>query len=89
MEKINVTFLHPTTDRTMEVEIDDSLTATAVLNELVSSNFIPDNAGNGGYELLIKDTQNRIGGGQTVSSGGAKDGSTIRVVPATDAGSNM
>lgn len=86
MEKINVTFWHPTTDRTMEVEIDNSLTATAVINELVASNFIPDNAANGGYELLIKDTQSRVSGTQTISSGGAKDGCTIRVVPATDAG---
>ena len=87
-EKINVTFLHPTNGQDMEVEIDDSLTATAVINELIASNFIPDNSSRGGYKLLIKDTQTEIGGSQTVASGGAHDGSTIRVIGATDAGAN-
>ena len=86
--KINVTFLHPTNGQDMEVEIDDSLTATAVINELIASNFIPDNSSRGGYKLLIKDTQTEIGGSQTVASGGAHDGSTIRVIGATDAGAN-
>ena len=71
----------------MEVEIDETLTATSVINELIASNFIPDNSARGGYKLLIKDTQQEIGGSQTVSSGGAKDGSVIRVIGATDAGS--
>ena len=84
--KINVTFLHPTNGQDMEVEIDDTLTATSVVNELMAANFIPDNSARGGYKLLIKDTQTEIGGGQTVASGGAKDGSTIRVIGATDAG---
>ena len=86
--KINVTFLHPTNGQDMEVEIDDTLTATSVINELMAANFIPDNSARGGYKLLIKDTQTEIGGGQTVASGGAKDGSTIRVIGATDAGGN-
>lgn len=41
---INVTLLNPTTDQSMEVQADDSMTATAVLNELISGGFIPDNA---------------------------------------------
>lgn len=84
--KINVTFLHPTNGQDMEVEIDDTLTATAVINELIASNFIPDNTSLGGYKLLIKDTQIEIGGSQTIASGGAVDGSVIRVIGATDAG---
>lgn len=84
--KINVTFLHPTNGQDMEVEIDDALTAAAVINELIASNFIPDNSSRGGYNLLIKDTQMEIGGAQTVAFGGAKDGSVIRVIGATDAG---
>ena len=87
-EKINVTFLHPTNGQDMEVEIDDSLTATAIINELIASNFIPDNSSRGGYKLLIKDTQTEIGGSQTAASGGAHDGSVIRVIGATDAGNN-
>jgi len=84
--KINVTFLHPTNGQDMEVEIEDTLTATAVINELIASNFIPDNSSRGGYKLLIKDTQTEIGGSQTVASGEAHDGSVIRVIGATDAG---
>lgn len=87
-EKINVTFLHPTNGRDMEVEIDSSLTASDVINELITNNFIPDNSNSGGYKLLIKETQTEIGGSQTVESGGAHDGSVIRIVGATDAGAN-
>jgi len=69
--KINVTFLHPANGQDMEVEIDDSLTATAIVDELIADNFIPDNTSRGGYTLLIKDTQTEIGGSQTAASGGA------------------
>ena len=31
--RINVTFLHPTNGNPMEVEIDDSLSASAMINE--------------------------------------------------------
>ena len=82
---INVTFLNPTTDQSMEVQVDDSMTATAVLNELISSGFIPDNAAQGGYSLLVKTTQKQISGSQTLAEGGAVSGSPIRVIPATDA----
>jgi len=85
-DKINVTFVHPTTSETMEVEIDENLSSSAAINELIACNFIPDNSHLGGYELLIKDTQQRITGTQTVASGGAKDGGTIRVIPITDGG---
>ena len=81
-----MTFLHPANGQDMEVEIDDSLTATAIVNELIAGNFIPDNTSRGGYTLLIKDTQTEIGGSQTVVSGGAQDGAVIRVIGATDAG---
>lgn len=83
--KINVTFLHPTNGQDMEVEIDDSLTASAVINELIAANFISASS-HGGYKLLIKDSQTEIGGSQTMASGGAVDGGMVRVIAATDAG---
>jgi hypothetical protein len=83
---INVTFLHPTNGQDMEVEIDDSMTASAVINELIACNFIPDNSELGGYRLLIKNSQIEIGGSQTVASGKAKDGGIIRVIATTEAG---
>ena len=84
--RINVTFLHPTNGQDMEVEIDDTMSATAAINELIATNFIPDNSSRGGYTLFIKDSQKEISGSQTFASGGAKDGSVVRVVGATDAG---
>lgn len=85
-DKITVTFMHPTDGNTMEVEVDDSLTATAIINELIAANFIHDNSARGGYRLLIKDSNTEIGGSETLASGGAVDGGTIRVIGATDAG---
>lgn len=84
--RINVTFLHPTNGNPMEVEIDDTLSASAMINELIAANFIPDNTANGGYKLLIKDTNTEIGGSETAASAGAPDGAVIRVIPQTDAG---
>lgn len=86
-ENINATFLYPTNGKDIEVEIDEDLTASAMINELIAANFIPDNASLGGYKLLIKDTQTEIGDSQTAASGGAKDGSVIRIIGATRDGS--
>jgi len=84
-KKINVKFLHPTDGTDMEVEIEDNLTAPAAINELIACNFIPDNP-SGGYLLHVKGG-NEIRGNQTFAECGVTEGSTIRVVPVTDAGS--
>jgi hypothetical protein len=84
--RINVTFVHPTNGQEIEVELEDTLTATSILNELIDACFIPDNISRGGYTLLIKDSQKEISGLQTVIDGGGKDGSVIRVVFATCSG---
>lgn len=83
---INVTFLHPTNGQDMEVAIDDNMTASAVINELLACNFIPDNSELGGYRLFIKSSKIEIGGSQTIASGKAKDGDFIRIIAATEAG---
>ena len=86
-KRITVTFLHPTNGQDMEVEIEDTLTATQCITELIASSFIPDNSSRGGYKLLVKGSaQTEIGGNQTVADGGAADGSVIRIIGATDAG---
>ena len=82
--KINVKFLHPTDGTDMEVEIDDNLTGPAAINELIASSFVPDNPA-GGYLLYVKGGS-EIKGSKTFAECGAGNGSTIRVVPATDAG---
>lgn len=42
MQSINVVFLHPTNGSTLEAEMDVSLTADDIINELIACNFIPD-----------------------------------------------
>lgn len=83
---INVVFMHPTTDQVMEVEVDPNMTADGAINELLATDFVPDNSTHGGYMLLIKDTNTVIHGSQTLAEGGVRDAGGIRVVPATNAG---
>ena len=84
--RMNVTFLNPTTGQNLEVELEDSITATQAINEMIAGEFIPDNTSRGGYTLLVKNTQKTISGSQTLADGGVQEGSVIRVIPATDAG---
>ncbi|MDR1962654.1 MAG: ubiquitin family protein [Planctomycetaceae bacterium] len=84
MANINVKFLHPTDGTDMEAEVDDQMTAHAVINELLANNFIPNNP-NGGYQLFVKGGREVKDNGKLADSG-AVESSTIRVVPATDAG---
>jgi len=85
MAKINVMFIHPSNGQELEVEIEDSLTASAIVNELIASGFVPDDPA--GYKLYIKTpVQKEISGSTTAASGGAAEGYHIRVIPLTDAG---
>lgn len=86
MQSINIVFLHPTNGSTLEAEMDVSLTADDIINELIACNFIPDDLGKGYYRLLIKDTLTEIGGMQKIDIQGDKSNLTIRVLLATCAG---
>lgn len=84
MAEVNVQFMHPTDGRKLEVTLDNTMTTQEVIDELITSNFVPINKPHG-YDLSIK------GGAQlqaleTLESSGVKDADVIRVIPATDAG---
>ena len=83
MATIDVTFMHPTDSTTLDVTVDDSMTALSAINELINAGFIQRTAD--GYDLSVKGGT-AISGNQTLRNGGAVDKCTIRVVPATDAG---
>ncbi|MFN0201014.1 MAG: EsaB/YukD family protein [Bacteroidia bacterium] len=83
MPEINVSFVHPTDGRVVSVTMDNSMTGQEVIPELIAANFIPPSAQ--GYMLAIKGGA-QIQNAQTLAAAGVKEGDTIRVIPATDAG---
>lgn len=84
MANITVKFIHPTDSSEVEVEMDENTTAEKAINSLIAENFMADNP-QGGYTLQVKGGS-EVKGAQTLVSGGAGNGSTIRVIAATDAG---
>ena len=84
--RITVTFMHPTCAQDTEVELEDSLSASTVIDELVSADFIPDNGWRGGYALYVRDSEKMISGTETLASGGARNGSSIRILIPTTPG---
>lgn len=80
---VKVNFMHPTDGRMVTVTVDNTMTAQEAINELISNNFISPNPQ--GYNLAIKGG-NQLQQNQTFAAAGVKDGDTMRVIPATDAG---
>ena len=86
MAEIKVNFLHPTDGRIITVDVDDTMTASEAIAELLSANFIPTYQQ--GYNLAIKGGA-QLGQSQSFSEAEVKTGDTIRIIPATDAGNNI
>jgi len=80
---VKVNFMHPTDGRVVTVTLDNSMTAQEAISELISNNFIVPNPQ--GYNLAIKGGA-RLEQNRTFADAGVKDGDTLRVIPATDAG---
>lgn len=83
MADVKVHFMHPTDGRVVSVTVDDTMTAQEAIGELLSNDFIAPNPQ--GYNLAIK------GGAQlqtdeSFADAKVTDGTTLRVIPATDAG---
>lgn len=83
MADVNVKFVHPTDGKLIDVTLDDSITAQEAVAELITAEFIP--ASPHGYNLGIK------GGAmlqfdQSFADANVQDNTTLRVIPATDAG---
>lgn len=83
MADVKVNFMHPTDGRTITVTVDGTMTAQEAVAELIANDFIQPNPQ--GYNLAIKGGA-QIQPNQSLEGAGAKDGDTIRVIPATDAG---
>jgi hypothetical protein len=82
-QTIRVEFLHPTEARTVRVELDPTMTAKEIVDELVLSDFLVRSQL--GYCLAQK-------GGTVIASeysliaAGVNDGGVIRILHCTEAG---
>lgn len=83
MADVKVNFMHPTDGRVVTVTLDNSMTAQEAISELISNEFINPNPQ--GYNLAIKGGA-QLQQNQSFANAGVKDGDTLRVIPATDAG---
>ena len=81
---IKLNFQHPTDSRIVTVTLDSTMTAQEAIAELISNKFITPNPQ--GYNLALKGGP-LLRQDQTFTDAGVKDGDTLRVIPATDAGS--
>jgi hypothetical protein len=84
MADVKVNFMHPTDGRIVTVTCDDTMTNQEAVAELISNEFISPNPQ--GYNLAIKGGA-ELQPNQTFLDAELKDGDTLRVIPATDAGS--
>ncbi|OJJ19956.1 hypothetical protein BKI52_15880 [marine bacterium AO1-C] len=83
MADINVSIINPTDGKRMTVDLDDTITAQEIIVELINDGFI--NASDEGYKLGIKGGA-MIGADQSLASAQVPNGTTLRVVPSTNAG---
>ncbi len=75
--------MHPTDGRIVTVTLDNSMTAQEAISELIGANFVNPNPQ--GYNLAVKGGP-QFGPTQSFAELNMKDGDTVRVIPATDAG---
>lgn len=80
---VKVNFMHPIDGRILTVTMDNTMTAQEAIDELISNEFINPNPQ--GYNLAIKGGA-QLQSNQIFEDAGVKDGDTLRVIPATDAG---
>jgi len=83
MADVDISFMHPTDGRLLNVQLDDTITAQEAIAELISENFIPSDAQ--GYALAIKGG-NMIDTNQSLQDAHVQNGMVLRVIPQTDAG---
>lgn len=84
MPDIDVTFIHPTTGEPLEATIDDGMTPSQLVVDLLHENFIPPDPQ--GYAIGVKGGRDRLPDERPVSEAGVVAGSKLLVIPQTDAG---
>ena len=83
MREIDVNIMHPTDGRVISVTLDETMTATEVIGELVGAEFIPQS--DQGYTIAIKGgamLQNE----SSLKDNGVRNDTVLRIIPATNAG---
>lgn len=83
MADITVNFIHPTDGKRVTVTVDDTMTASEAVGQLLANNFIaphPD-----GYQLSVKGGA-IIPNNQSFNQAGVKEGTDVNIIPATNAG---
>lgn len=83
MADIKVTVLHPTDGRQLTITVEDDMTGQEFIEALLENDFMV--ATEEGYQLAIKGG-GEIGAEETLASNNVVDGTTMRIIPATDAG---
>jgi hypothetical protein len=86
MSDISVSFIHPTSHKPLAVTLDDGMTAQEAIGHLLDSQFVaPLSNTYPHYELKVKDGS-LLRSDETLASANVRNGSVIRVDPATEAG---
>jgi hypothetical protein len=80
---VRVNFMHPTDGRIVTVTVDSTMTADEAIAQLIAADFIGPSPM--GYNLAVKGGP-QLRGDQSFADAAVKDGDTVRVIPATDAG---
>ncbi len=83
MADVQVNFMHPTDGRLLTVTVDSTMTAQEAIAELIGNNFVQPNPQ--GYSLAIKGGA-QLRPNQSFAEAGVNSDTTIRVIPAIDAG---
>jgi hypothetical protein len=80
---VRVNFMHPTDGRMITVTVDGTMTANEAVAQLIANDFIAPSEM--GYNLAVKGGS-QLRADQSFADAGVKDGETLRVIPAIDAG---
>jgi len=80
---VQVSFVHYSDGRIINVTLDGEMTGREVIQELVANDFVPSN--DNGYNLALKGGH-QLDNSKTLAENSIRNNDIIRVIPATDAG---
>lgn len=87
---MRVKIMHPTENKTVDVDIPEDMTVQDVINELIEADFIKPLAGGNNFDAILKDGPEAINMdlNKTLQENGVGNNSTIRLSNGTRAGSD-
>ena len=83
---LNLTFMHPTDNSSVEVTVEDNWSANYAIEELIREGFLKPLGDAEEYCLVYKEDQTEFIGTTTFGAVGVQDGKVIRVVVRPKAG---